>query len=291
MIDIENDNLVPLPYKKDGTHLTYESYAAVSYVWGKGSDVSRKHTTKTTNIQSRRQSGGLAQAIEELPKAFLEAFRLVHSLRIRYIWVDALCIVQDSSHSWNLNALAMHLIYGNAVFALCAADGLNADTEVLALDENHQPEQWIATCADKLNLLLHQQPEVSIEASQWNKRAWTFQERLLSKRCLIFAGGRIFFQCRLTAMSEDIFADRDGRGWSLNLLRSPHQILTQLKLRALWFYVRCVSLYTQRELYELFGILSAFSGMCKLMEYTMRAPVVFGLPTSTSTLRSCGSRK
>ncbi|KAF4986487.1 hypothetical protein FDECE_15929 [Fusarium decemcellulare] len=278
VIDIENDSLVPLPFRENGDLLTFESYAAVSYVWG--SHAGRQHTTRIANIQSRRKSGGLAQVIRELPKALQQAIRLVHALGIRYIWIDALCIVQDSSHSWNLNARAMHLIYGNAIFTLCAADGPDAHTGLVALDESHRPEQWIANCADGLTLLLHQPPEVSIEASQWNKRAWTFQERLLSRRCLIFTAGRVYFQCRSATMSEDIFTDRDGRGWSLDLLRSPLQMLSQLKLRALWFYTRCVSLYTQRELSEPFDILSAFSGMCKLMEYTMHAPFSFGLPTS-----------
>jgi hypothetical protein len=81
-------------------------------------------------------------------------------------------------------------------------------------------------------------------------------------------------------MSEDIFADRSGTGWSLDLLRSPLQMLSQLKLRALWFYAHCVSLYTRRELYEPFDILSAFSGICKLIEYTIHSPFIFGLPSS-----------
>lgn len=278
VIDIENDNLVPLPFKENGDQLEFESYATVSYVWGKSG--SREHTTKITNIQSRRKSGGLASVIKTLPKALQQSIRLVQELGIRYIWIDAICIVQDSSHSWNLNARAMHLVYGNAIFTLCAADGLDARTGLLALDQDHQPAQFIATSADGAHLMLHQPPEVSIEASQWNKRAWTFQERLLSKRCLIFTGGRVYFQCRSTGMSEDIFADRGGRGWSLDLLRSPLQMLSQLRLRALWFYAHCVSLYTLRELYEPFDILSAFSGMCKLMEYTMHSPFIFGLPTS-----------
>lgn len=279
VIDIENDSLVPLPLTESGDKLTFEPYATVSYVWG-NDDGHRQHMTTTRNIQSRRKSGGLASVVPGLPQTLREAIRLVHALGIRYIWIDALCIVQDSSHSWNLNARAMHLVYGNAVFTLCAADGPDARTGLLAMNENHQPQQHVANCGKGVHLLLHQSPEASIKASQWNKRAWTFQERLLSRRCLIFTGGRIYFQCRSTVMSEDIFADRYGQGWSLDLLQSPLQMLSQLKIRALWFYLHCVRLYTRRELHEPFDILSAFSGMCKLMEYTLQSPFVFGLPSS-----------
>ncbi|KAK4103565.1 HET-domain-containing protein [Parathielavia hyrcaniae] len=278
VIDIENDSLVPLPYTENHNKLTFEPYATVSYVWG-NDDGHRHHMTTTRNIQSRRKSGGLALVVPGLPQTLREAIRLVHALGIRYIWIDALCIVQDSSHSWNLNARAMHLVYGNAVFTLCAADGPDAWTGLRAMNENHQP-QHVADCGNGVHLLLHQSPEASIKASQWNKRAWTFQERLLSRRCLIFTGGRIYFQCRSTVMSEDIFADCNGRGWSLDLLQSPLQMLSQLKIRALWFYLHCVRLYTRRELHEPFDILSAFSGMCKLMEYTLQSPFVFGHPSS-----------
>ncbi|RSM05632.1 hypothetical protein CEP52_006177 [Fusarium oligoseptatum] len=279
VIDIENECLVPLPYRKgDDGSLCFEAYATVSYVWGSGN--SRQHATRIKNIQSRRKSGGLSDVIRLLPQALRQIINLVHKLGIRYIWIDALCIVQDSSHSWNLNARAMHLIYGNSTITVCAADGEDAHTGILALDEHRTAPQMIVNYAEGVCLMLHRPAETSIETTRWNKRAWTFQERLLSKRCLIFTEGKIFFQCRSTSMSEDVFSDKLGRGWSLDLVQAPLQLLSQLKVRALWFYTHCVDLYTKRDLYEPFDILAAFSGMCKLMEDTLQAPLIFGLPTS-----------
>jgi hypothetical protein len=95
VIDIENDQLVPLPFAERGDVLSFESYTAVSYVWG-NDEGHRQQMTTTANIQSRRKSGGLASIIPELPKALQEAIRLVHALEIRYIWIDALCIVQPN---------------------------------------------------------------------------------------------------------------------------------------------------------------------------------------------------
>ncbi|KAH6857419.1 heterokaryon incompatibility protein-domain-containing protein [Alternaria rosae] len=277
VIDIENDRLVPLPFEETDERLQFEAYAAVSYVWGDTGEMD--YRTKISNIQSRRKSGGLAATIRKLPKALAQSIRLVHDLGIRYVWIDALCIVQDSSHSWNLNSRAMHLVYGNATLTICAADG-ESQTGLLALDEDQRPKQQIGVYAEDVHLILHQPPEISIKTSKWNSRAWTFQERLLSKRCLIFTRGQIYFQCRSTGMSEDIFADGKGRGWSLDLVQAPLQMLTELKQRSMWFYAHCVYLYTLRELYEPLDILAAFSGMCKLMESTMQAPFAFGLPTS-----------
>ncbi|RSM19917.1 hypothetical protein CDV31_001277 [Fusarium ambrosium] len=279
VIDIENECLVPLPYSKgDDNSLCFEPYATVSYVWGDGN--SRQHATRVSKIQGRRKSGGLSAVIRLLPRALRQSINLIHGLGIKYIWIDALCIVQNSSHSWNLNARAMHLIYGNSTLTICAADGDDSNTGLLALDDKHTQPQVVVNYAEGVCLMLHRPAETSIEITRWNKRAWTFQERLLSKRCLIFTEGKIFFQCRSTGMSEDVFADKFGRGWSLDLVRAPLQLLSQLKVRALWFYTHCVALYTTRDLYEPFDILAAFGGMCKLMEETMRAPLVFGLPTS-----------
>ncbi|OAP62439.1 hypothetical protein AYL99_04642 [Fonsecaea erecta] len=80
-------------------------------------------------------------------------------------------------------------------------------------------------------------------------------------------------------MSEDVFTDRGGTRWYLVLVRSLLQMWSRLKMKALWFYSQCVSLYTKQELFGPIDILSAFSGMCKLMEYTTHSPFIFGLPT------------
>ncbi|UKZ83903.1 hypothetical protein TrVFT333_011718 [Trichoderma virens FT-333] len=276
VIDIQNQNLVPLPYTNNKDYLSFQPYATVSYVWGK----IRDHRTTLSNIQDRLKSGGLAQTIDELPIALKQSINLINDLGIRYIWIDSLCIIQDSSHSWNLNSRTMHLIYGNSTLTICAADGASAEVGLMAIDKNHSVEQNIAQVASDVFLVLHQSPESNIEDSVWNQRAWTFQERLLSRRCLIFTKGQVYFQCRSTGMSEDIFVDKTGQGWSLDLTGAPLQTLTQLRQRALWFYINCVGLYTKRDLHEPFDILAAFNGMCKLIEGTLRSPFTFGLPTS-----------
>lgn len=105
VIDIHNQNLVPLPYRKDKDYLAFQPYATVSYVWGN----SRDHRTTLSNIQDRLKSGGLAETIETLPVALKQSISLISGMGIRYIWIDSLCIIQNSSHSWNLNSRTMHL--------------------------------------------------------------------------------------------------------------------------------------------------------------------------------------
>jgi Heterokaryon incompatibility protein (HET) len=264
-------------------------FVALSYVWGKD----KLYVTTIENIMLHRTHGGLERFLPSLPQVIRDAIDLVSKLGMRYLWVDSLCIVQNSTRSWNLNARVMDLIYGNAELTICAADGEDARTGLRAMQlQVHDPktdlngaqlkdaELGIKESAPGVRLMVSRPPETSIRASNWNTRAWTFQERLLSRRCLLFTGNRVYFQCRSTGMSEDIFADRRGAGWSLDLVNAPLQLLRELDCRSIWVYLQCVSLYSSRILTKPKDILAAFAGISNLMKRTMRAPFVFGLPTS-----------
>lgn len=108
----------------------------------------------------------------------------------------------------------------------------------------------------------------------------TFQERLLSKRCLLFAEGRFFFQCRSTAMSGDVVSERETACWSIKLVQAPLQLLRELETRAFRVYMTSVDLYTARILTRPKDILAAFNGMANLLENAMRSLLIFGLPSS-----------
>ena len=175
----------------------------------------------------------------------------------------------------------MNLIYGNAALPICAADGNDSSAGLRAMqpEEKHDIRQYEEICGG-IPLMVSRPPETSIRESTWNTRAWTFQERLLSKRCLIFVDSRVYFQCPSTSMSEDIFADRKGAGWSLDLINAPLLMLGELQRRAIWVYTDCVQLYTRRDMTKQQDVLAAFDGICNIMEKTMQAPFWFGLPTS-----------
>ncbi|KAK8106475.1 hypothetical protein PG999_009834 [Apiospora kogelbergensis] len=321
-----------------------ERYVALSYVWGKNPLNGKAYTTTRANVMIRIQHGGLESAWERLPRTIQEAILLVARLGERYIWIDSLCIVQDSTSSWELNAKAMHLVYGNAHFTICAADG-DVDMGLRAISHTLHPTSPIsqhkrtattssppivsinhmmlprkrapspapgskldfpsshgmtteevrgtlrsaetadlppltAECLPNVQLLVSKPPEAVIEDSIWYKRGWTFQERLLSRRCLIFAEGQLFFQCRSTVISQHIFTDGGINGWSLDWTNSPLRTLGELPRRAFWFYMKCVPLYTGRNLTKPKDILAAFRGTSWVLQKQFNAPLFYGLPSS-----------
>ncbi|KAI8313361.1 hypothetical protein K4K59_004715 [Colletotrichum sp. SAR11_240] len=253
VIDVQNMQLTQLPCKsrersRDGRER--------SYVWGTDETA---YTTLTDNVMLHRMHGGLEDVLLRLPKAIQDAIDLVRRLGFKYMWIDRLCIVQNSSRSWKLNAFNMDLIYGNAALTICAADG-DASIGLRAMrPSTRNTKQYKRMVNPHLELMVTRPPEIYIRSSEWNERAWTFQERLLSRRCLIFTNGRVYFQCRSTGMSEDIFGDQKGAGWSLDLVDAPMQMFRQLEDRAFWVYMKCVELYTERKLTQAKDIQAAFS--------------------------------
>lgn len=88
-------------------------YAALSHCWGS------HETAKTTSkdIDSRLRN----IPFESLPKTSQDAINLCREFKIRYIWIDSLCIIQDNEAAWRHEANGMTMVYGNAFLVLVAS--------------------------------------------------------------------------------------------------------------------------------------------------------------------------
>lgn len=297
VVDVIEMRLTELPFRNE----TPEGFVAPSYVWGRDKIRELSYMTTRSNVMVRIQPGGLKESWNSLPTTIRDVILLVQLLGFRYVWIDSLCIVQDSVQNWQSNAKAMHLVYLHAYFTICAADGdvtsgLRAIRQVPSqrdsADHKATPDQVAspggcvensmirAKCLPNVQLLVSKLPELVIQDSDWNGRGWTFQERMLSRRCLIFAGDRVYFQCRQMVMSQEIFPDRGGNGWSLDWINSPLRTLAELRHKAFWFYMKSIRLYTGRRLSKSRDILAAFEGVSWLLEQHLNAPLLYGLPTS-----------
>jgi hypothetical protein len=160
-----------------------------------------------------------------MPRTIRDTVNLVRDLGERHLWVDLICIIQGSDRSWALNSLVMDKVYGNAYLTVCAVDGDSAYAGLQVLHahavspqpgtEKPSLSQNIAHYSKDLLLMSTQPAESYIRRSAWNTRGWTFQERVLSPRNLIFMAGRMYFQCRCVSMSADIISEHEPGGWSI----------------------------------------------------------------------------
>jgi hypothetical protein len=179
-------------------------YAALSYVWGSAT----VFKTIRDNIDKLMQPEGLP--VPSFPKSIRDAMILAKELGFRYIWIDSLCIIQDSAEDKVQQLRMMDRIYSCASLTIVAAAGSHADAGIPGLQpETRSRKQHIARISDDLTLVaLHPDTYRSAAATTWNTRGWTYQERLLSKRCLFsFPDGSVSFQCSVAVWGEDYYAE------------------------------------------------------------------------------------
>ncbi|PVH67380.1 HET-domain-containing protein, partial [Cadophora sp. DSE1049] len=167
-------------------------YAALSYVWGKREQLELKEG----NYTQFHQSNAFADIKHRIPDTIKDAITACLKLDVKYLWVDALCIQQDSKDDKDRLIAIMDQVYAGAVLTLVAADGedswsglhgVRPGTRIVQQTQERIQNLQFGTTAQDLNTILHQ--------SKWSTRGWTFQEKVCSKRLLLFGKTQCLFWC------------------------------------------------------------------------------------------------
>ncbi|KAL7892278.1 heterokaryon incompatibility domain-containing protein [Trichoderma sp. SZMC 28014] len=266
------------------------SYAALSYVWGSAA----VFKTIRDNIDMLLQPGGLP--VSSFPKSIRDAMILAKELGFRYIWVDSLCIIQDSAEDKVKQLRMMDRIYSRASLTIVAAAGSHADAGIPGLQpETRSRKQHAAQISDDLILVaLHPDTHRSAAATTWNTRGWTYQERLLSKRCLFsFPDESVSFQCSMAVWGEDYYAEtphlkRCAPMMDISLNRSwmaPGSVKERgvptvhiANTSYLREYCRIVEEYTGRDMSYASDRLLGVSGVLDVLQREFGLSFIHGLP-------------
>jgi hypothetical protein len=178
-------------------------YVALSHCWGK--HPIQCWTTRRT-LESRRERIPFAL----LTKTFQDAVVFTRRLGVRYLWIDAMCIIQEDVEDWRPEAGRMSSVYGNALVTLAAvhaADGsgglfseLSTDYQAFALDPIMiGGKNWYFSARKKLppfhTWTLEQLGDHGEESAPLFDRAWTYQERIMSPRVLFFSENELLWEC------------------------------------------------------------------------------------------------
>ncbi|KAJ5088548.1 hypothetical protein N7456_012164 [Penicillium angulare] len=94
-------------------------FIALSYCWGPEQQASAQLKTTSENLHEHLQNIPL----EKLPATISDAILVCRALDIQYIWVDALCIIQDDEHDWEKEAANMGKVYSNALVTIAVTTG------------------------------------------------------------------------------------------------------------------------------------------------------------------------
>ncbi|QDS71212.1 hypothetical protein FKW77_010358 [Venturia effusa] len=195
LIDIDLDCIVEAPndYR----------YVALSYCWGDAPTL--KHLL--ANSIQLRTPGFLSTAA--IPATIRDAMVLTASLRERYLWVDALCIVQDDPIASQQQLSQMGEIYSQALLTIIAAAGPRADSGLHGVRVGSRNTSRSTLNLDQSRLRLTTVVDKSddfanVSQTAWNTRAWTMQEKLLSRRRLIFTKDQVYWRCRSSTWLEEV---------------------------------------------------------------------------------------
>ena len=160
------------------------SDVCLSYCWGKG-----ECFRLDVNTHGSPRAG---ISINLLPKTIRDAVCVTKELGAEWLWVDSLCIIQDSVDDWTSEAATMCAVYQGCLLTIAAvgaaknSDGLFAQRDPLMyttcpIFSSSQSERFHAFPVK------YSREAISVE-DHWllYKRGWVVQERVLPTRHLKF---------------------------------------------------------------------------------------------------------
>ncbi|KAF7885091.1 hypothetical protein EAF00_010909 [Botryotinia globosa] len=99
-----------------------DKYVTLSHCWGisKEHPFEAQYTTQTSTLSSRMEG----MPLEDLPSTFRDAVIATRDMGFQYLWIDFICILQDSIPDKSIEIARMGDVYGNAALCICATSGI-----------------------------------------------------------------------------------------------------------------------------------------------------------------------
>lgn len=171
-------------------------YMTLSHCWG-----TAKFLQLTSTTFEHLKAGF---RIRELPKSFRDAIQITRELGVRYLWIDALCILQDSTEDWRHESAMMMKVYQNSHCSIAAADASDSEQGCFShrdpllippiiirtqWNDAHNRSRKIYPCYPSSFW------KRQVEGCPLNRRAWVIQERLLAPRIIYYGKEQLLWEC------------------------------------------------------------------------------------------------
>jgi hypothetical protein len=260
-------------------------FLALSYVWG--THMETNLVTTRDSFDGFQQKDGLKA--ENMPRTIEDAIQVCRRLGERYLWVDRLSIIQDDPNDKEENIGSMAAIYTRAAFTIVVACGDNMDVQIPGVSLKRRALTNVCTigtarlvnCFPHINQLL--------EASTWETRGWTFQEKILSRRKLFITPLQLVWSCGEGLIREDNTTNKDPMSVLDNLsvsCRHGESLFTQgersfgREVGTFMAYARHSRMYNCRVLSDEDDVYNAFSGILTALYPAdgQSSSTVYGLP-------------
>jgi Heterokaryon incompatibility protein (HET) len=171
-------------------------YAALSYCWG----TLQPKATRTSNVIAYLEGIQLSS----LPQTLQDAVIVTRKLGLQYLWVDSMCIIQDSDEDKAHEIGRMERIYSNAYVTISASSSVDCTAGFLShreLNKEYIKIPFQTELKESTNLAIRSIRGPGdgyygvIRSEPIESRAWTFQESFMSRRILIFSSHQLFWAC------------------------------------------------------------------------------------------------
>lgn len=251
------------------------TYAALSYCWGDPSEHPPLKTTRQ-NIEEHK----IAMPLASMPKTLQDAIFLAVYLGLQYIWIDAICIIQDDPDDWASETEHLDQIFSNATVTFAADHGEGSSSGLFVVDQKiGEPPQELqldgrTVCVrnnGERNHFHGPSTAPTTNDEPLNHRAWTMQESMQSNRILRYPGLEMIWSCR----SFDVCACRRNKprlhaGKTETYQRNETESDADYENRMLWLkhsireqWHQVIRIFSSRDIRYQSDYLPAFGGVAK----------------------------
>ncbi|PTB53848.1 hypothetical protein M431DRAFT_6128 [Trichoderma harzianum CBS 226.95] len=260
---------------------TRAKYLALSYCWGK----QLGPTARPLQLQRDNLNQLVAGIeLENLQQSIQDAIFATRQLGFQYLWVDALCIIQDCAKDKSTEISRMASIYKNASVTIAASSSENAAHGFLT--QKKQPY-----CPDydvRVPMANNVTGTVYLSTGPYepdhplDKRGWTLQEFMLSSRMLIFSDYELLWQCKevdlrsVSARGLEYLQLLESLPWTV-FDNDTEPFYGSLEDDKLYLWKTIVWQYTDRELTNADDKLNAVMGITSELETLWRDINIYGL--------------
>ena len=269
---LENISLIDVNFRQITSYPSQKcDYLALSYVWG-GFE------------QIIPNAGRPGTALTGLPRTVEDAISFVKMLGKQFLWVDSVCIDQNNSDEKLQQMGIMSEIYRGAYATIVALSGATANAGLPRVAPGKNDYQQLSCTIDGTRLVgLGPTLSQLVWALPWGGRAWTFQEALLSQRCIYMTTYQAYFECNSMQCCESLDVSRSWvhqsvrdaailkRGpevpaFGTGVLRSPFIPESSPYESRLDKYSTLVTLYKYRSLTKHADAINGFSAILQALE-------------------------
>lgn len=176
-------------------------YLTLSHSWGDPTIVLKTTTQNLAQMIARIE-------FSAMPNTFQDAVTITRKLGYRYLWIDSLCILQDSREDWEITSVKMGDIYKDSALTIAAAVSTGSSGNLIRVCE--QAPVTILHNALRINASDDYYRPISIRQkekfedqlldgivkSHLATRGWALQERYLSERILYYGKRQLYWECR-----------------------------------------------------------------------------------------------